>query len=382
MRVRVFLFFGWWMVVTSALAGESDLQTEIDELRSRNEALEQAFGRLEDLVAGTGEGQEGDVHLDVGQGATTFGAYGEIHARIGGADKEVDLHRLVGLIGHDFDASTRFWSEIEIEHGQVGTGQGEISVEQAYIEGDLAHARQIRAGLILVPAGIVNESHEPTAFHGVERNPVERTIIPTTWREAGVKLQGRLDEQVDYVLALHSGLEMGADYSLRAGRQAAVRARLEDLAYTARLRWRPVNGLQLAGTIQYQEDVGQGRLSGTGEALFATTHAIWRAGRFEARALYASWWLAGSAARRFGADRQSGWYLEPAYRLGSRTTVFARQSLWDTRPHDAVDSQSTETMLGVDIRWHENVVIKADVGWNRQGSARGRQVDLGLGFAF
>ncbi len=377
MRLRFGLLSGCLLVTTSALAADVGLQREIEDLRTRNEALEQAVERLEELVATTVEDRAGAA------AATTVGAYGEVHARSGGDDKAIDLHRLVGLIGHEFDDATRFWGEIEIEHAQVGgSGQGEVSVEQAYIEGDLPNGGQIQAGLILVPAGIVNESHEPTAFHGVERNQVEQVIIPTTWREAGVMLQGRAGRSADYGLSVHSGLRLGSDYSIRTGRQGASKARLEDLAYTARLRWQAAGGLQVSGTLQYQEDIGQGGLGGVGDAVFATTHAIWRSGRCGARALYASWWITGDAVRRSGADRQSGWYLEPACRLGRRTTVFARQSLWDTRPHDGDDSQSTETMLGVDVLWHENVVVKADLGWVRQGSERTRRLDLGLGFAF
>ena len=40
-----------------------------------------------------------------------------------------------------------------------------------------------RAGLMLIPMGLVNEQHEPTAALGVRRPDVEDVIIPSTWRE-------------------------------------------------------------------------------------------------------------------------------------------------------------------------------------------------------
>ena len=43
-----------------------------------------------------------------------------------------------------------------------------------------------RAGLFLIPSGILNTAHEPTQYFGVTRNFVETSIIPTTWREGGV----------------------------------------------------------------------------------------------------------------------------------------------------------------------------------------------------
>ena len=48
----------------------------------------------------------------------------------------------------------------------------------------------VRAGIVLVPMGIINQWHEPPIFHGVERPTVDRVIIPTTWREGAV---GELD---------------------------------------------------------------------------------------------------------------------------------------------------------------------------------------------
>ncbi len=371
----------------SVLAEGTSIQQRIDRLETRHAELE---GRLEDLVdfIDSGDGMRPGTGAPTSESAaahaaTGVGAYGEFHARLGDDGKAIDLHRFVALFGHEFDASMRFWGEIEIEHAQVSGSQGEVSVEQAYIEQDMGSDRLLRAGLVLVPAGIVNESHEPTAFYGVERNPVERAIVPTTWREAGVMILGRAGHSVDYALAVHSGLAVDGDYSIRRGRQGASQARLEDLAYTARLRWRGEVGWTLSGTVQYQEDIGQGATPGLGEAVLATVHATWRRGEFEGRALYASWWLAGGGARAFGADRQAGWYIEPAWRPTARLGVFVRQGLWDVRPHDGVDSQATETVVGVDFQWHEGVVVKADLAWNRSGRAgRTRTIDLGLGFSF
>ena len=44
-----------------------------------------------------------------------------------------------------------------------------------------------------MPAGLLNENHEPTAYYGVERNFVETAIIPSTWREGGVQFVGSFD---------------------------------------------------------------------------------------------------------------------------------------------------------------------------------------------
>ena len=44
---------------------------------------------------------------------------------------------------------------------------------------------------LLVPVGFLNEVHEPPTFYGVERNPVEKNVIPTTWWEGGIGISSR-----------------------------------------------------------------------------------------------------------------------------------------------------------------------------------------------
>ena len=38
--------------------------------------------------------------------------------------------------------------------------------------------------------GIQNLYHEPPTFNGVERTNVDKYIVPTTWREIGVGING------------------------------------------------------------------------------------------------------------------------------------------------------------------------------------------------
>ena len=57
----------------------------------------------------------------------------------------------------------------------------------------MLHRRfNLRAGMVLVPVGIINERHEPPTFHGVERTFVDTVIVPTTWRDTGVGAFGDL----------------------------------------------------------------------------------------------------------------------------------------------------------------------------------------------
>ncbi len=53
-------------------------------------------------------------------------------------------------------------------------------MEQAFLQYKVNSFLNIRGGLLLVPMGIVNEYHEPTAFNGVERPLIDKYIVPTT----------------------------------------------------------------------------------------------------------------------------------------------------------------------------------------------------------
>jgi len=100
---------------------------------------------------------------------------------------KLDVHRLVLLFGYRFDKRTSFVTEIEFEHVK------EVFVEQAFFNYRINKSLNFRAGLLLIPMGIVNEYHEPPTYNGVERPNLDKFIVPTTWRELGAGFTGRID---------------------------------------------------------------------------------------------------------------------------------------------------------------------------------------------
>ena len=123
---------------------------------------------------------------------------------------EADLARAVFGIGYVFDSRTEFNSEFEVEHAVSSADDpGEFEVEQFYIDRRLNDAVALRAGLFLMPFGMLNEHHEPTNFYGVQRNFVETLIIPSTWREGGFNLHG----DTSFGLNWNAGLTTGFDLS-------------------------------------------------------------------------------------------------------------------------------------------------------------------------
>jgi phosphate-selective porin len=280
----------------------------------------------------------------------------------------------------------RFHSELELEHSLSGDGKpGEVELEQAYIDIDLNDSHAVRSGLFLMPIGILNETHEPTTFFGVERNSVEKNIIPTTWWEAGAGLYGRLSDSLSYAAYLHSGLltSTNSDYAVRSGRQKVAEADASDLAGTLALSWR-VPGITVGGALQYQSDVTQSSDPAAGEAILAEVHTDIQKGALGLRALYAIWALDGDGPKSYGADEQYGWYVEPSFRASKNIGVFVRFSEWDNRAGAAGgDNRRTQYDTGVNWWPHEQVVFKADYQWQDNENGKDQSgFNLGLGYDF
>ncbi|MDD2863110.1 MAG: hypothetical protein PHC99_00100 [Methylococcales bacterium] len=106
-----------------------------------------------------------------------------------------DLERAVIYLGYKFNDWIILNNEIEFEHASTGEGseeKGEVSVEFSQLDFMLNQKYNVRAGLMLMPMGFINEMHEPTTYHGNRRPDTERYIIPSTWREMGAGVFGEI----------------------------------------------------------------------------------------------------------------------------------------------------------------------------------------------
>ena len=329
----------------------------------------------------------------VARSATHLGGYGELHINMledqatGEESNVLDFHRFVLFLSHDFNDRLRLNSELEVEHAYSGDNKpGAVELEQAYVEYDWRPGHSLKAGLFLMPVGILNETHEPPTFYGVERNPVEKNIIPTTWWEGGVAFDGSFADAFRYDLALTSGLYTSADdnYAVRAGRQKGAKARFDSQAYTGRLRWLGIPGLELSASAQYQDDITQGTDPLAGGAWLLSGHVAWQREHLGLRALYGDWTLDGEGPEAIGADRQVGWYVEPSWRFNEHWGVFARYNSWDNKAGKGVDSEYAQWDVGVNYWLHPNVVFKLD--YQDQDAPDGKKEldgwNLGVGYQF
>ncbi|HET6556784.1 MAG TPA: hypothetical protein VFG54_05680 [Prolixibacteraceae bacterium] len=182
----------------------------------------------------------------------TIGGYGEVHyhqpfdsdLRQNG---ELDVHRMVMLFGYQFNERTSFITELEFEH------VSEVYVEQAFLQHKISKGINFRAGLLLIPMGIVNEYHEPTTFNGVERPLVDNRITPTTWREVGFGLSGTIQPaSLKYQAYLVNGFNgydgtarLNGRNGLRSGRQRGASSYISAPNLTAKVEYYGIRGLNI-----------------------------------------------------------------------------------------------------------------------------------------
>ncbi|MEO2167728.1 MAG: hypothetical protein ABGY42_06330, partial [bacterium] len=185
----------------------------------------------------------------------SIGGYGEVVYRqpvknTEGRVARSDMERLVLYLGYKFNDWIVLNTEIEFEHASTSKG-GSASVEFAYLDFFLHANINARAGLLLMPMGIINEIHEPVSFFGVDRPEVDKRIIPTTWRENGAGIFGEFGDLIDYRIYAIGSLN-GAGFSakgFRGGRQKGSKALAENWAFVGRTDLKPLGGLILGTSI-------------------------------------------------------------------------------------------------------------------------------------
>lgn len=169
------------------------------------------------------------------------------------SDAQLDFHRFVLLVTHSFSERIRFVGELELEHAVVEglEEKGELELEQAYVDFLLSRSFNVRAGMMLMPIGIINERHEPPVYYGVERPFNDTVIIPTTWFEAGAGVHGELGRGWRYrafIVAPLDAAEFSAEEGLREGRQKGSEANVGRPAVTGRVEYVAVRGLTLGAS--------------------------------------------------------------------------------------------------------------------------------------
>jgi hypothetical protein len=406
-------------------ATEPAADPRLDELERR---LDLVAAELEKMKLGEAAIEADESHHGLGPAASkvyrkeqgvSIGGYGELlYQNFSGSTDagapsgkidEIDMLRGIVYIGYKWNDQWLFNSELEWEHGSTGKG-GEASVEFAYVDRLIRPEANVRAGLVLVPVGLVNELHEPTVFLGARRPGIESAILPSTWRESGVGLFGELGG-FSYRTYLLNGLDAKGYTAggIRGGRLSGFHGKAEEFAWVGRLDWTATPGL-LAGGSLYYGGAGQGLVDPLdGSELDVTTrlvdlHLDWKWRGLQARALWADAELDDVAGlnralaltgNKSVGEAMDGYYLEAGYDLFShgegedRLVPFARWETYDTQAAVpagyARNPASDVEQLTLGLQWYpfEQLVVKAD--WMDIDNGAGTGVDqfnVALGWVF
>ena len=191
-------------------------------------------------------------------------------------------------------------------------------------------------------------------------------------------------------MAVHTGLfiDVGAGkYKVRDGRQKVGKAKADAYAYTGRLVYRGIPGLELGGTLQLQSDVAQDTYNGTMPATLIELHANYQKGPLGLKALYASWDIdqaIESASGSAGSSEQTGYLFEGSWKFMPEVGAFVRYSVWDNQAASSNDSEYQQTDIGLNYWPHQNVVVKVD--YQTQDVPTGKDeyngFNLGIGWSF
>jgi hypothetical protein len=399
------------------------------EIERQIEVLAREIEQLKLGEAAPPASEEKDLRYGVGPAASkvygkkgvSIGGYGEfVYQNFGGSRQDgeasglrdqVDLVRAVLYFGYKFDDRWVLNTELEAEHAVTASDKGgEMEVEFAYLDYLFSRPLRARAGLVLIPMGLVNELHEPPTFLGALRPDVEQRLIPSTWRELGAGFYGdagRFSYRLYAVNGMNSeGYSAGG---IREGSQEGSKAAAENWALTGRLDWTPVAGA-LLGVSFFSGDSDQGRSTPAGRSFSGGTtlydlHADWKWRGLWLRGLYVRTTVSDAAAineaNGFEGDasigrRQWGWYLQGGFdvlslRAGARAslTPFVRYERYDTQaevPSGYARNPENDVKLltiGAVLKPIEPIAIKIDWQQRKNAARTGvNQWNVGLGYLF
>lgn len=365
-----------------------------------------------------------------GNQGLSLGGYGEFYfvSQLQNVDGNIgrnngDFYRFVAYMGYKFNDSIIMNTEIEFEHATTAANwagkSGSVSVEFAYLDFLITHTFNVRAGNLLVPMGFINTLHEPVFYRGNFRPELERTIIPTTWRELGTGVHGSFGRSFQYTAYLINGLDGDrfSEAGIRGGRQKGNRVAFEDFSLVGALDWEHGGKFWIGGSYYYGGADQSGMTNPDLTDISVTNwigevHLQFRHRGLEARAIYAAAGTDGanelttvvypdSTDSRLVPESQGGWYVDVAYDIApllfgqdvsfTLTPWFRYEDLKLQEGVPSIGGRSANPSLdqqiltiGLESKPHEQVVVKLDyVTFDNKAEVNpSDEIRLGAGFAF
>lgn len=334
------------------------------------------------------------------------------------SNSTLDVQRFVLMLGYKFSDRAQIIAEIEYEHVK------EVYMEQAFFQYRINDYINLRGGLMLIPMGLVNEFHEPTTFNGVIRPHLDKFIVPTTWREIGAGVTGRIQSaslkyQV-YITNGFNGYDGGAKFNgkdgLRGGRQKGAKSFMSSPTFSTKFDYYGIPRLKLgaAAYIGNSQSTAYNGIDENDQNMIAAAdstvvginmiglNAIYTIKGFQLRGQYVHTSISNSIEYNAStgsdlANTMDGYYAEVSYNVFHNTNIktslipFVRYEKYYT--HKKVDSEITQNLaynrtditFGLGYKITPGLGIKADyqIYQNEDpNSTDSGQLNMGLAFWF
>jgi len=317
------------------------------------------------------------------ESSTTLGGYGEMHydMEANDGDGKLDFHRWILYVKHQFNNEWSMMSEVEIEHNMVGSTDalgykgGYVAMEQAHLNywnGDWG----FKGGVLLVPAGITNEYHEPPTFMSVERPEYSKYVIPTTWFDNGFAFYGKMND-------LHWNFTMVGDLDgddvgagIRSAREKGFSSTTADWTKTVQLAWTGMEGLRVGGSVTMNDAPKD---DGTSVGVTLTeVNATYTKDNLYARLENGKIDYDNNNL----AESTSGYYLDLGYNIAGLVGCDDKDLyLWMRNSAYNKDDMGDDTeisLFGVTFKPANNIAIKFETGSKDDDDV----MRLGLGYMF
>ena len=327
---------------------------------------------------------------DFFQPGYTIGGYGELHynrAQNGNDDATIklDFHRFIIYYGYNWTEEWSFKSEVELEHNFVSGGNGELELEQAFVNYH-SNLFGFQAGVILPSVGLINEYHEPPLFISVERPEYSKYVIPTTWFGNGFALYGSMSGLNMRFVLMEDMEGEGIGAGIRSGRGKGYKTTAYDWVKNLSVSYTGIAGLRIGGSYTMNnapidDNPDSTVLFGLGEFNL----------KYEANNIYAIMEYGNISYENnpSGYTSSGGFYLDLGYNVAGFVGLEGKLIPWFrysdyNRGNDNADKHYTIPRFGLTYWPISNVAFKFDYGTHQTESADDvkTQINVGVGYNF
>ncbi len=332
----------------------------------------------------------------------SIGGYGELHYNNSQSGKDasttiLDFHRFIIYYGYAFSEEWSFKSEVELEHNFVKEGEGELELEQAFVNYHTNHFG-FQAGVILPSVGIINEYHEPPLFLSVERPEYSKYVIPTTWFGNGVAVYGNIAGINLRFVLLEDLNGDGIGKGIRGGRKKGYKSTAYDMVKNISVNYSGFKGLRIGGSLTinnaptsdyFTTDDKGNKIVNEADTASVGILLMEINAKYDANNIYAvlEYGQISYENNPLGYETSGGYYMDLGYNLGSVLGLKGKLMPWVrmsdyNRGNDDPGQHYTIKRFGITYWPISNVAFKLEYGTHKKESDEDSKTQINIGFGY